>query len=279
MSCDTNEKSIDLPPSIEFFTPSVALMEKDDMIDDSSCGANGQQEKNVACEANGECRDVQEVTEMSEQEREREKTPVPKLSITMPSSHVVEISQTFYWPLYTKPIDWIYQEHVSETCNETELAQRVRRVAEELQSMSFFQMQHAAAEGDDGQESPKLENAGIDIVVQELQEIKEDWFSDLSGGQKSKVELVRKVFLQDQCPNVVLVDETLAPLDPSSKSLVMAKLKQFCRGSIVIVIYHADIGHGQAGEEGETIECVPSSNFFNHNVHLENQLIKLRPVC
>ena len=77
----------------------------------------------------------------------------------------------------------------------------------------------------------------------------------------------------------VLIDETLAPLDPTSKQLVMAKLKDFCKGSIIIVIYHADIGHGQETNEGGKIECVPSSNFFDHNLHLENQNIKVRPVC
>jgi hypothetical protein len=278
MSCDTNDKSIDLPSSITFTTPTVALIEEDDIIEETRCEADEQmkKEKEVVCEANGECHEEPEVTATRQ---ELEGVPAPKLSITMPSSHVVEISQSFYWPLYTKPIDWLYQAHVSETCNETELEQRVRRVAEELQSMTFFQVQQSTSDVESEKENHELDSDGIAAVMRELQEVKEDWFNDLSGGQKSKVELVRKVFLHERCPEVVLIDETLAPLDPTSKTLVMSKLKDFCQGSIVIVIYHADTGHGQADEEGGTVECVPSSNFFDQNIHLENQMIRLRPIC
>ena len=42
------------------------------------------------------------------------------------------------------------------------------------------------------------------VQTMELQEEKEDWFSQLSGGQKSKVELVRTVFLRKECPSVLL---------------------------------------------------------------------------
>ena len=273
MSCDTNDKSIDLPASITFQTPAVILVEKDDMDVDSCCEADSQEEAPVCNENESECT-------INESTSEVEHVPQPKLSITMPSSHVVEISQTFYWPLYTKPIDWIFEEHISETYDKVKLDNSLRRTAEELQSMSFFQSNPTVAEDESLEEQPDVvDDNGIETVIQQLQEEKEDWFSDLSGGQKSKVELVRKVFLQERCPNVVLIDETLAPLDPTSKSLVMAKLKDFCKGSIIIVIYHADIGHGHETEEGEKVECVPSSNFFDHNLHLENQNIQLRPVC
>ena len=269
MSCNTNDKGIDLPASIEFSTPSRILVEKDD-LDDGSCEIEAQEEADDECKA----------VEATPDGEVSDSLPQPKLSITMPSTHVVEISQSFYWPLYTKPIDWIFEEHVSERCDEAELKKRLRRTAEELQSMSFFQSKPKVAEDASLDEDPaEIEENGIDTVIRELQEEKEDWFNDLSGGQKSKVELVRKVFLEDKCPSVVLIDETLAPLDPTSKSLVMAKLKEFCKGSIIIVIYHADIGHGQETSDGGKVECVPSSNFFDHNLHLENQNIKVRPVC
>jgi hypothetical protein len=277
MSCDTNEKPIDCPQSIEFSSPSVSLVEKDDILEVTSCEAV---EEAPVCDNNTseECRALLEEPE------EVPVVPIPKLSITMPSSHVVEISQTFYWPLYTKPIDWIYQEH--HPAESAELQRRLRQTAEKLQSMSFFQakqqQQQIIMVADEGAvadaEAGEVDD-GVETVIRELQEEKEDWFSDLSGGQKSKVELVRKVFLHERCPNVVLIDETFAPLDPTSKLLVMSKIKDFCKGSIVIVIYHADIGHGQETEEGKTVECVPSSDFFDHNIHLENQIIKLRPVC
>ena len=120
--------------------------------------------------------------------------------------------------------------------------------------------------------------ATISRIHHELLEEKDDWFSDLSGGQKSKVELVRKVFLQENCPDVLLVDETMAPLDPASKALVMAKMKDFCRESVVIVIYHTDVNRG-VEVEGETVHCVPSNNFFDKNIHLEHGLLHLRTTC
>lgn len=277
MSCDTNDKSIDLPASIAFSTPSTILVEKDDLDDEASCEVDAQAEKEEAAVCNDESGGC-----ATDDETSPDHVPQPKLSITMPSSHVVEISQTFYWPLYTKPIDWIFEEHISETYDKVQFDKSLRRTAEALQSMSFFQSKPAVVEDGDKNPGGRIEvsdNDGIETVIEQLQEEKEDWFNDLSGGQKSKVELVRKVFLQDRCPNVVLIDETLAPLDPTSKSLVMARLKSFCSGSIIIVIYHADIGHGKESDEGETIECVPSSNFFDHNLHLENQNIQVRPVC
>ena len=57
----------------------------------------------------------------------------------------------------------------------------------------------------------------------------------------------------------------MAPLDPGSKMLVMSKLKKFCRDSVIIVIYHTDV---RENDEGESIDCVPSSDFFDENIHL-----------
>ena len=115
-------------------------------------------------------------------------------------------------------------------------------------------------------------------LTADLLSVKDDWFSDLSGGQKSKVELVRKVFLAERCPRVLLIDETFAPLDPDSKNLVMQKLKDFCTESIVLVIYHADVKVAEGEEESEDIACVESSNFFGSNIHVENGSLILRPV-
>jgi ABC-type phosphate/phosphonate transport system ATPase subunit len=115
-------------------------------------------------------------------------------------------------------------------------------------------------------------------IIEDLEEEKEDWFNDLSGGQRSKVELVRKVFLMDECPNVLLIDETMAPLDPRSKSLVMAQIKSFCAGSVVVVIYHTDVGR-EKEKGGEIVECVPSNDFFDGNIHVEDKMMHLRPLC
>lgn len=107
-------------------------------------------------------------------------------SILMPSSDVAEISQNFYWPLYTRPIDWIFQEHLP---NDETTVERTRRVAEWLEALEFMQTQ--SEEG--ANETGKSVVDGASHIIKHLEEEKEDWFGDLSGGQKSKVELVRKV--------------------------------------------------------------------------------------
>jgi len=198
-------------------------------------------------------------------------------SINMPSSDVVEISQNFYWPLFTIPVDWIYQIHfTADVTDEKKRLKMITRVEDALQSLNFYQ----EIQSDNTSESSNaLTDSPINLLRSDLTEKKEDWFGDLSGGQKSKVELVRKVFLADECPKILLIDETFAPLDPDSKSLVMGKLKDFCSNSIVLVIYHADVKIDEKGEEAEEESCVPSSNFFDSNLHVEDGILSLRSVC
>lgn len=179
-------------------------------------------------------------------------------SIHMPTSDVVEITQNFYFPLFSAPFDWIYD--VNMFAGEISAAQKgsmTEKLENELKSLKFY----PETQIDDSTSS----------LATDLTTMKDDWFSDLSGGQKSKVELVRKVFLADQCPKVLLIDETFAPLDPDSKNMVMQKLKAFCNESIVLVIYHA--------EASEDSTCVESSNFFSSNIHVEDGSLFLRPVC
>ena len=87
----------------------------------------------------------------------------------------------------------------------------------------------------------------------------------------------------------------MAPLDPASKSQVMTKLKNFCSQSVVLVIYHADVGWGPVAASsdaydddaiaavrdgsGTSKECVPSNDFFDHNLHVENKRLVTRHVC
>jgi len=210
MSCETNERPIDLHDSIKLTTPvhSWVDLSEEIIIPEDSCKASDED-----CKV---------------EEKENFTQEIPVTSITMPSSDVVEISQVFYWPLYTAPIDWIYQQHITTHSNATK--HQARAVAIELQSLSFSQSQNNPDSKDNAGNADALE-----VLTNTLQETKEDWFSELSGGQKSKVELVRKVFLRERCPSVLLIDETMAPLDPASKSQVMARLKDFCSDSVVLV--------------------------------------------
>ena len=184
-------------------------------------------------------------------------------TVKMPSANVVEIAQNFYWPLNTAPADWIYHIDVNQLGDE-EKKTKVGVLANKLQSLKLYP------------ETKSLEELETDLLT-----VKDDWFADLSGGQKSKVELVRKVFLHEKCPNVLLIDETFAPLDPDSKNLVMQKIKEFCSDSIVLVIYHADVKvkEGSMKDESEDDACVHSSNFFDANLHVSEGQLILRPVC
>ena len=52
-----------------------------------------------------------------------------------------------------------------------------------------------------------------------------DWYNEISGGEKIKVELIRQVFLHDKCPNVLLLDEISVPLDSYIKLIIMTEIK------------------------------------------------------
>ncbi|VEU43018.1 unnamed protein product [Pseudo-nitzschia multistriata] len=263
MSCSTNDRPIDIPPSISLSISSESLTPSLDGRRNESHG------------------DISDESHLQP-------------SITMPSSHVVEISQTFYWPLYSKPIEWILQQSSAEKLTNKEKENRSRRVAELLHSLEFTQSLDIEEVSEKDNETRNLtENESnsdsivassptgdaITRIMEDLEEVKEDWFNDLSGGQRSKVELVRKVFLMDECPKTLLIDETMAPLDPRSKALVMEQIKSFCIGSVVIVIYHTDVGREQEKDGGDLVECVPSNNFFDGNIHVQNKTMILRPVC
>jgi len=296
MSCNTNEKPIDLPPSINLLTPAEPLTEADDLMREVACEANEAAKKDPdeaietepspeievpkECSANTddqepgasqECIAPKVADEASDT---RGLNAVPRLSVTMPSAAVSEISQNFYWPLYSKPVEFFFQSDLFEDLSEKEIDDRAMLVATELHSLHFFQ---PVTKGENSTDVD--DKASIVRIADELKEEKEDWFSDLSGGQKSKAELVRLVFLQDVCPGVLLVDETMAPLDPASKQTVMAKLKSFCMNSIIIVIYHADATQDASAEGAEAIECVPSSGFFDHNIHLDQGNLHIKPTC
>ena len=95
---------------------------------------------------------------------------------------------------------------------------------------------------------------------------------------------MNQVFLHESCPKVLLIDETMAPLDPTSKSLVMSRIRNFCDQSVILVIYHTDVGKttpgGEGGREGaEEEECVPSNDFFDSNLHVENGGLIQKNVC
>ena len=83
----------------------------------------------------------------------------------------------------------------------------------------------------------------------------EDYCGGLSGGQRAKLEVIRSVFLQRSCPRLLLLDEPFAALDATSKALLIHKLRSFCAGSVLIVVYHPE-------NDGET-PCEAQRGFFD----------------
>jgi len=265
-------------------------------------GANGSGKSTLfrvimGCNTNDESVDVHSSIEFTNSHSQKDQEQ--QYNIQMPSSDVVEITQNFYFPLFSAPFDWIYNVDVfdnkngnnsnnNKLDNSTKIAMTTR-LEDELKSLNFESLSTLSSNTNTNTTTTTNSTLHSDLTTS-----KDDWFLDLSGGQKSKVELVRKVFLADRCPSVLLIDETFAPLDPDSKNLVMQKLKSFCSESIVLVIYHADVKktNGVEGssnssdsdsddqnDNDDNLACVESSQFFDHNIHVENGSLILRPVC
>ncbi|CAJ1421780.1 unnamed protein product [Effrenium voratum] len=148
---------------------------------------------------------------------------------------VVEVTQQPYCPLFTAPTTWL------------------RR---------FAGGERAEADGESVRHLAELgfQNSG--------EEEEANWYGKISGGQRSKAELVGQVFMRDRCPAVLLIDEALAPLDSASKALAQRNLKAFCNQSVVLAIHHLD-AHSH---------CV-ASGFFDDNLHFANGVASLVGTC
>ena len=201
-------------------------------------------------------------------------------SIVLPSRDVVEISQRFYCPLHSTPIAWISQpyEDKRKPSNETILAL--------LDELEFFPRR--PVDETNSTAVTTTDTATTDSSFLYLE--REHWYGELSGGQQSKIEFMRNVFLREKCPAILLIDEAFAPLDPTSKRLVQGKIKASCRDSVILVIYHADAaggsgddGVGNGGDVGagaDKRECIDSqAAFFDKELHFDKggEVVLRRP--
>eukprot|EP00929_Paragymnodinium_shiwhaense_P002129 TRINITY_DN102329_c0_g1_i1.p1 TRINITY_DN102329_c0_g1~~TRINITY_DN102329_c0_g1_i1.p1 ORF type:complete len:829 (+),score=189.12 TRINITY_DN102329_c0_g1_i1:190-2676(+) len=191
-------------------------------------------------------------------------------TLTLPSEDLAEITQSLYCPLYSQPFAWLAPD--AFRVNDTAVERRITELSSEL----LFRAD--AADDDAGASSSSEDasgaatapgNSGHGITHEELHTTKADWYSELSGGQKCKVELIRQVLLKPTCPRILLIDEAFAPLDPVSKSLVQKKLKDFCKDSLILVIHHV----------GADSDCVPSGGFFDETLHFANGSAQLVRTC
>ena len=106
-------------------------------------------------------------------------------NVIMPSNDVAMISQTTYWPLHARPIDWILQKDANDTVE-------IENVLTHLNSMQFFNHGESHTNSSSSEES---------AVLKELINVKADWFAELSGGQKSKVNWLLILCIYFLCLN------------------------------------------------------------------------------
>jgi len=123
----------------------------------------------------------------------------------------------------------------------------------------------SSSNSSENQSSASSESTGtVDLFAE-----RDDWYGELSGGQRVKAEMIAKVFMRSSCPHMLLLDEAFAPLDPKSKELLQNKLKAFCAGSLILVIYHSEASSG----------CLAGGRFFYDNLHFENGTARLVGTC
>ncbi|CAE7245427.1 pstB2 [Symbiodinium natans] len=175
-------------------------------------------------------------------------------SMVMPLGELAEVPQRPYHPFHVQPLAWLLNEASLAALSSEELDRHEARAVQVSARLGFKSSQESDAQG---------------LTTEELRQERKDWYSDLSGGQRSKAELMRQIFLKSRCPQVVLIDEALAPLDPISKQLVQQQLKDFCSESLILVIYHT----------GDGVNCVNSTGFFDDNLHFADGRAKLVGLC
>mmetsp|Transcript_18402 Transcript_18402/g.41984 ORF Transcript_18402/g.41984 Transcript_18402/m.41984 type:complete len:957 (-) Transcript_18402:440-3310(-) len=205
---------------------------------------------------------------------------------------VATLSQRSYHPLFARPVEWFLATGTQEAEAEGERATLERATAARVASLAS-DLGFVDAGKAKGKEPASLgEDRGRAWLLAELTAESEDWHGSLSGGQRSKAEFVRSVFLAPECPDLVLIDEGFAALDPRSKAVVQSRLKRFCSKSLLLVVYHSDTEESAidspldlsldstGGSSNSTAHgCVPSNGFFTLNLHVEQGVARLRPLC
>ncbi len=170
--------------------------------------------------------------------------------ISHSANEFVLVNQNLYCPLHTTPFEWFVKMTKSELSHisEEESAHLRDKILEYAEKFKL------------------LYKDGNNNLNNTLYTEQHDWYNEISGGEKIKVELIRQVFLHKKCPDVLLLDEILAPLDPNTKSIVMTEVKEFCNESTVLVTYHNEKG------------CV-DDGFFTDNLHFDGGEVQFKELC
>lgn len=182
--------------------------------------------------------------------------------VVLPAGRIVHVPQRPFCPLHMRPIDWFFftpDTRMSQASSNSSLSV----AATILDSLDFF----AATERRHSHDTSHAANDAYRILLEEH----DDFCGSLSGGQLIKFELARQIFAPVQtgggCPALVLLDESLAPLDPQSKRKVQQLLRTTCSQAIILVVYHADAQSLENSFGEATTTCVESAGFFTDVAH------------
>jgi ABC-type multidrug transport system ATPase subunit len=166
------------------------------------------------------------------------------------SKNLTLVSQNPYCPLYITPFQWIVKMETSKLSQLSE---------EENDKLRYKILNYS--------KKLKLFNEGDDNNLENILDIQQDnWYRTISGGEKIKVELIRQVFLDEKCPEILLLDEIFGPLDSAIKTVVMDEIAEHCSDSTILIIYHNEK------------ECV-DTGFFTDNLHFADGEATLRDMC
>lgn len=183
-------------------------------------------------------------------------------SLVLPSDDLAEITQSLYCPLFIRPMEWLTGLRDLDQRPIEEVEALERRIAQLSAELRFRSTGSASASGDEA----LRDDTGL--THEDLWTEQADWYGQLSGGQRSKAEFMRQVLLRPKCPEVLVIDEAFAPLDPHSKVLVQRKLKESCLDSLILAIYHT-----------EAQESCIAGGFFDASLRFGNGTAALVAAC
>lgn len=171
-------------------------------------------------------------------------------SVSYPVGQMSVVTQKEYCCVKTDMFSWLVYPKEPQQFSDKEKQDYQVKIIKLLEKLKF---------------SPK----NLTAVAEEFHTVKNNWCGDLSGGQVKKIQLMQQVFLPDECPKVLLMDEVMGPLDPESKTIVEQMIMDRCKNSLIISVHHYD----------GNVSCAPNDGIYDHNLHFENGTAAERPLC
>ncbi len=169
-------------------------------------------------------------------------------SVVYPSNNIVIVTQKEYCPLYSSFFSWLVYRSISKD-NKT-MDYYSSKIIGLLQDLDFSSKNLTALEA-------------------EFHAVDKDWCSKFSGGQIKKTQMMKDVFIPENCPKILFLDEMMGPLNYESKVKMRTKLMEHCNDSLILAIDHYD----------NVSACSDNIKFFDYNLHFANGTVFEKAVC